>query len=315
MNIEKHLNSTSSSSSMGKKLTVEVCLISARGLPRHRWLKHQYYAIGWINEDDKYCTSIDASSNPNPVWNTKFSSTVIDSDSQNMSVNLNVEVYSREPVFLRETLVGCASVSLREFLCKFGKGFEGRGDVNRADVGSFQLRKMKSCKPQGFIDVSVKVSEENNATASCSFLGDAEGFNLQDSNGITSTKMDSTVPPFHVSGNHHQPSSNPYAHPIPYPSNYWQPATGPSYPRPSTTPPPPPPPQLPPYAGGYGPSYMNMPSSSGAGRGGVPGLGVGLGVGAVAAGAVMYDGDFMSGFELPTVMPNPSLTIAIDPPF
>ncbi|KAL9247787.1 hypothetical protein vseg_021179 [Gypsophila vaccaria] len=321
----------SDSPSTGKKLTVEVCLISARGLPRHRLLKHQYYAIGWINQDDKYCTSIDASGNPNPVWNTKFSSTVIvDSDQcRDVSLNLNVQVYSREPVFLRERLVGCADINLREFLRKYGTSSEGRNVVSRDDVGSFQLRKTKGGKPRGFIDVSVKVSEAADATTtSCSVLGDAEGFNLQDSSGITLATTDPTLPPFQVSENHHPSSANPYAHPIPYPKNYWQPpstgmpgyppATVPNYTRPVSTPPPPPPPAMPPYAGGYASSYMNMPSSSGGGRGVGPGFGVGMGVGGLAAGAVMYGasgGDFMSGFELPTVMPNPSMTIAIDPPF
>ena len=58
---------------------------------------------------------------------------------------------------------------------------------------------------------------------------------------------------------------------------------------------------------------MNMPSSSSsgprAGRSG-PGFAMGLGAGALAAGAVIFGDDLVSGFDLPT-----GFTISTDPPF
>lgn len=55
-----------------------------------------------------------------------------------------------------------------------------------------------------------------------------------------------------------------------------------------------------------------MPSSSGARPGPRvgPGFGMGLGAGALAAGAVIFGDDFVSGFDLPT-----GFTISTDPPF
>ena len=57
-----------------------------------------------------------------------------------------------------------------------------------------------------------------------------------------------------------------------------------------------------------------MPSSAGApGRGPRPGFAVG--VGELAAGAVIFGDDFMSGFDVPAGLQDVSLTISTDPPF
>lgn len=146
------------------KIWVEVCLISARGLRRSSSLwKLQWFAVGWIDPNNKYCTKIDASGKKNPVWRTKFAAVVDDSNFQDAA--LHVEVYSREPIFLRERLLGTATIALKEFLAKYSKNSEGsRSGIE--EVGSYQLRKKNSNKPQGFIDVSVCISEEREEPSS-----------------------------------------------------------------------------------------------------------------------------------------------------
>ncbi|KAJ4850021.1 hypothetical protein Tsubulata_014056, partial [Turnera subulata] len=137
---------------------VEVCLISARGLRRTSALwKLQWFAVGWIDPNNKYCTKIDASGNANPTWKTKFATLVDDSNFQDMA--LHVEVYSREPIFLRERLEGTASIVLKEFLAKYSKNSEASSS-GAEEVGSYQLRKRNSNKPQGFVDVSIHISED-----------------------------------------------------------------------------------------------------------------------------------------------------------
>lgn len=55
-----------------------------------------------------------------------------------------------------------------------------------------------------------------------------------------------------------------------------------------------------------------MPSSGAApGHSGRPGLGLGLGAGALAAGAVIFGDDFISGYDLPSA----SLNVSTDLPF
>ena len=154
------------------KIWIEVCLISARGLQRSSLWKLQWFAVGWVDPSNKYCTKIDASGNANPVWKTKFSTLVDDSESESkfQDLGLYVEVYSRDPIFLREKLQGTATVNLREFLAKHAnKSSEEASNPGRTqDVGSFQLRKGKSSKPHGFVDISIRISEEREETDSYS---------------------------------------------------------------------------------------------------------------------------------------------------
>lgn len=152
---------------MGKKIWVEVCLISARGLRRSSSLwKLQWYAVGWIHSDNKYCTKIDASGTPNPLWKTGFSTSLEfdppQPDLQDLA--LHVEVYSRDPIFLRESLFGSATVLLKEFLDKYSS------DSPVDEVGSFQLRKRNSNKPLGFVDISIRISQDREEPGS-SYLG------------------------------------------------------------------------------------------------------------------------------------------------
>ncbi|KAJ0657528.1 putative C2 domain-containing protein [Helianthus annuus] len=309
------------------KFWVEICLISARGLTRTSSLwKLQWFAVGWIDPNNKYCTKVDASGNANPVWKTKFSALVDDSDSRFEDLALSVEVYSRDPVFLKERLQGTASVGLKEFLDKQKNTSEGLKNVE--EVGSFQLRKKNSNKPQGFVDVSIQTSQEMNEDNS--YEGNDVGIKLRiRDHGVNlppraahsvyhlQENYSTPLPPgpsYHqpraappptyalTGGSNHQPPHNPLG-----PSYHQPPHTlGPSYHQPP-----------PPYNFGYlpssskdnlAPSYINMPPPSGAGA--RPGFAMGLGAGALAAGAAIFGDDFISGFDLPT-----GFTVSTDPPF
>ncbi|XP_071929787.1 uncharacterized protein [Coffea arabica] len=159
------------------KLWVEVCLISARGLRLTSALwKLQWFAVGWIDTNNKYCTRIDASGNANRVWKTKFSTVVDPSEPNFQDMALHVEVYSREPIFLRERLLGMTTVILKEFLEKYFKNSEVSNPVE--EVGSFQLRKKNTNKPRRFVDISIRISEEREESSS--YQGDEEGFKLMD---------------------------------------------------------------------------------------------------------------------------------------
>ncbi|MQL79806.1 hypothetical protein Taro_012258 [Colocasia esculenta] len=142
------------------KVRVEVCMVSARGLRRSSSLwKLQWFAVGWIDPNSKYCSKVDSSGSSNPTWNTKFSISVDDCNVNVQDLVLTIQVYRREPVFLGEKLHGSATVALKEFL---GKYADGSGSTDQ-EVGSFQLRKKKSGKPRGFVDVSVRVSRPQGA--------------------------------------------------------------------------------------------------------------------------------------------------------
>ncbi|XP_010244594.1 PREDICTED: uncharacterized protein LOC104588384 isoform X2 [Nelumbo nucifera] len=320
------------------KFRVEVCLISARGLRRSLSLwKLQWFAVGWVDPNNKYCTKIDASGNANPTWKTKFSAIIDGSESNLQDLALHIQVYSREPVFLREKLQGVAAVYLKEFLTKYMKNSPNVSSPGTEEVGSFQLRKKNSNKPQGFIDVSLRISEEREGESSNS--GNGEGFKLTGSHEYVPLAMEDGFKHFYPpqplptplgqSENYPQMNS-PNSHPMSFPIDNLNPslrgpsyklASGPSYCPPRTPPPPPPPSNV-----GYIPTfllradqlpttYVNMPSSGAAPirRSGEPGFAMGAGVGALAAGAVIFGDDFMSGFDFPAGLQDASLTISTDP--
>lgn len=148
-----------------KKIFVEICIISARGLSRKSssLLKPQWFSVGWLEPDNKYCTKIDASGSPNPTWKTKFSISVDQTDTKLERMILTIEVYRREPIFLRERLHGVATVKLQEFLDKYTHD----RDKTRSEfeeTASFQLRERNSGKPKGFVDVSVRISNKEPGT-------------------------------------------------------------------------------------------------------------------------------------------------------
>ncbi|KAL6541670.1 hypothetical protein OROGR_011156 [Orobanche gracilis] len=295
------------------KIRIEVCLISARGLRRNSCFhsKLQWFAVGWIDPDSKYCTNIDSPTNANPVWQTKFSRTVdpCSGETEFQDLALHVEVYSIEPFFLRKSLLGSADVVLREFLDKYDSK-SGVSNRTVEEIGSFQLRKKKSNKPVGFIDVSIRVSEEREEEEPGSSYtphsdGGGGGINLDSGYGY----LQAPTPHLHPNTSK-LPENDHFPHHHRFAGANHSAATWPDhYPNrpPSPSPPPPPSdigytPTCFPMHSNYEPnSYVNMPSSVAPprGRGTRPGFGMGIGAGALAAGSVIFGDDFMSGLDVP----------------
>ncbi|KAI4370481.1 hypothetical protein MLD38_018832 [Melastoma candidum] len=324
------------------RVSVQVCLISARGLrTSHSLWKRHWFAVGWIDPKDKYCSSVDCSGSPNPVWNTKFSSLVDDSE----VLNLHVQVYSRDPFFFTESLQGSTVLSLTEFL---RNRRDGSGKVE--DVGSYQLRKNNSRKHRGFVDVSVRILSEKGVKQP-HFYPEYEaveaaaggGIVLLDHNNRMTMSSQKDLAPAILKGPTALPLAaqkqpilsqpeQPYTLPTPFPAKCANPciggptypsAAGPSY-RPFHGRPPLPQPlqqtinHSQNYLTGenYGVTgtYVNLPSSS---VSAVPrGFGIGAGAGALAAGGMMFGDELMSGFDNPSgVRPHPSVSASWDPLF
>lgn len=138
------------------KISVEFCIISARGLGRKSsLLKPQWFSVAWVDPNSKYCTKVDASGNSHANWGTKFSLSVDEHDVGRQQMELTVEVYRREPIFLREHLQGAAVVQMKEYLDKFAHAEEHSGFIE--ETASFQLRRKKSDKAHGFVDISIRI--------------------------------------------------------------------------------------------------------------------------------------------------------------
>ncbi|KAL2339506.1 hypothetical protein Fmac_007446 [Flemingia macrophylla] len=320
---------------------LEVCLVSAHELQHSTSLwKRQWFAVGWIDLNSKYCTKVVDSGNANPVWRTNFVIPVEDSAPNIQDLALNVEVYSIDPIFFKEKLHGSTTIVLKEFLVEQVKNSEV-SKPRQQEVGSYQLRKRKSSKPRGFVDISIRISDEKEESNSHSgskegilLLDDGDGTQLTIEGGrIRQTYPQKPQASIHQPENHVQ-TNVPEFHSVPFTTaNFYDPYVGepsyhevgePSYLMPRTITPPPP---SPPRNAGYIPtfiprndglpsSYVDMPTSREAPCQRVPlGVAMGLGAGALAAGAVIFGDDFMSGFDVPPGPGDSSFNLEMDPPF
>lgn len=142
------------------KTCIEFCIISARGLGRRSsLLKPQWFSVAWIDPNSKYCTKVDGTGNSDPSWGMKFSASVDEHDLSSLQrMALTVEVYRREPIFLREHLQGTVVVQMKEYFDKFGRGKEHAEVI--AETASFHLRRKKSDKAHGLVDISIRIYKE-----------------------------------------------------------------------------------------------------------------------------------------------------------
>ncbi|KAJ6806453.1 uncharacterized protein M6B38_174580 [Iris pallida] len=304
------------------ELRIEICILSAHGLGRSSSLwKPQWFAVGWIDPNEKYCTKIDSSGSPNPSWKTRFSVPIDAANSNLQGLSLSVEVYRREPIFQREKLQGAATIALKEFFAKFK-----RGEAWVEETASFQLRKRNSGSPKGFVDVSVRVFEERPGDRSHSGFGEAfsspsNEIPLAIEDGPAITYPAQFQPSSFAQFENYTHNETCYSFPSRKDTNPAE--SSKEFHRPATPPPPPPPSHtglLPsPF---LGTTVHRLPeaciSLSGARPSrdtGDPDIASGLGAGALAAGAVIFGDDFLSNSSCPSGFEGGSLNVSTDPPF
>ncbi|XP_010232489.1 uncharacterized protein LOC100836938 isoform X2 [Brachypodium distachyon] len=304
------------------KISIEFCIISARGLGRKSsLLKPQWFAVGWVDPNSKYCTKVDTSGHSDANWGTKFSLSVEEHDLALQRMELTVEVYRREPIFLTEHLQGAVTVQMKEYLDKFACSEEHSGVTE--DTGSFQLRRKKSDKAHGFVDISIRICKEKDDN------GSGEGLKYPDQVGITLAIEDGPVysyPP--LPSNHYRGRTKDVDHysnampvtprtrsdPPPSGSSYsYQPPMVPSLPPPTSYPS-----FFPPQYTGRDQvpqNYINIPPRKYAGQNGATNFGMGLGAGALAAGTMIFGETLLPGPSLSAGIDGPSLSVSNAAPF
>ncbi|ONK61750.1 uncharacterized protein A4U43_C08F33190 [Asparagus officinalis] len=198
-------------------------------------------------------------------------------------------------IFTREKLQGTAIIMLEEFLMKFGR-YEALSGSEAEETISLPLRKKNSAKPQGHVDVSIRVFEEKEGVYSHSDAGLGEGFRYADSNSNSFSDRQVTSYPNQSQRPQHSPFENqthnrplhPYNHSALNTTNYEEQE---AHNRARTPSPPPPPSNT-----GFLPTLfpdtcINMPGS-----------------GAFAAAALIFGDDFLSGSSFPS-------SVSTDPSF
>ncbi|KAL6853563.1 hypothetical protein ACP4OV_019592 [Aristida adscensionis] len=311
------------------KTSVEFCVISARGLGRRSsLLKPQWFSVAWVDPNSKYCTKVDASGNSDPSWGTKFSVSVDQHDPSLQRMALTVEVYRRDPIFLREHLQGTAVIQMKEYFDKFSHRKEEQSEVIE-ETASFQLRRKKSDKAHGFVDISVRICKEEDDHAP--FSGSHDGSKYPNQAGITLAIEDGPVysyPPLpsrHFRGHSQDDDNNGNTMPLTpttHPDPSWSGSESYSY-RPPMVPQTLPPPSSNPSffspaypARGQVPqNYINLPPRRIAGQNGAPNLGMGIGAGALAAGTLIFGENLLPGSNFSTGLHGASLAVSTDAPF
>uniref|UniRef100_A0A0D3B644 C2 domain-containing protein n=1 Tax=Brassica oleracea var. oleracea TaxID=109376 RepID=A0A0D3B644_BRAOL len=191
---------------------IEICLISARGLrigPGFgcSLLKHQLHAVGWIDPKNKFCTTVSASRSDNPHWRTRVI-TSLDDDDNSMIHALYAEVYSRKPIFLTKKFHGSVFVPLKEFFTKYKNQKSSSGSVFEETI-SCQLTKENSSKPQGSVNVSIRIAAERQDFEGSAGQNDMAGSSQQTFATLNQPNSSNSfsLPP----DNHYFPMPNPNA--------------------------------------------------------------------------------------------------------
>lgn len=315
--------------------SIEVCIISARGLKRSNPLyKLRTLCVAWINPGHKYCSKIDKIGDTHPTWNMKFSCIVdaLELEEDKESASLHVEVHSQEPLFHYSKVQCSATIPLKEFVAK---SINADGDYTES--ASFQLR-TPSDKARGMVDVWIKIGRRFDPQASYD-SGSSTSTNEityeQDAEPVTAypaappSKM-----PLGRPGNF-RPPNFPYTYPLEeIPASGQSQVQGPArpprnfnYPRPPPIWPPMASQPVPPFMGSWPQeNYIGLPGSrparnnyAGAGQHQGLGLGAGALAGAAAGGLMLgLDGTALQNGLSDSIMSQfhgGSLSISSDPFF
>lgn len=315
--------------------SIEVCIISARGLKRSNPLyKLRTLCVAWINPGHKYCSKIDKIGDTHPTWNMKFSCIVdaLELEEDKESASLHVEVHSQEPLFHYSKVQCSATIPLKEFVAK---SINADGDYTES--ASFQLR-TPSDKARGMVDVWIKIGRRFDPQASYD-SGSSTSTNEityeQDAEPVTAypaappSKM-----PLGRPGNF-RPPNFPYTYPLEeIPASGQSQVQGPvrpprnfNYPRPPPIWPPMASQPVPPFMGSWPQeNYIGLPGSrparnnyAGAGQHQGLGLGAGALAGAAAGGLMLgLDGTALQNGLSDSIMSQfhgGSLSISSDPFF
>lgn len=310
--------------------SIEVCIISARGLKRSNPLyKLRTLCVAWINPEHKYCSKIDKIGDTHPTWNMKFSCIVdaLKLEEDKELASLQVEVHSQEPLFHYSKLACSATIPLKEFVAK-----SNNADGEYTESASFQLR-TPSGKARGLVDVWIKVGRRFDPQASY------DSGSSTSTNGITFEEDAEPVTAYPAAPPSKMPSGRPgnfpppnfpYTYPVQEtPASAQGPAGPPhnfNYPRPPIRPPMASQP-VPPFMGSWPQeNYIGLPGSrparnNYAGAGQHQGLGLGAGaLAGAAAGGLMFglDGTALQNGLSDSIMSQfhgGSLSISSDPFF
>uniref|UniRef100_A0A0D9VMK5 C2 domain-containing protein n=1 Tax=Leersia perrieri TaxID=77586 RepID=A0A0D9VMK5_9ORYZ len=132
---------------------LEVTVISAQDL--HRRFGHRRvraFAVAWADEAHKLRTGVDLASGADPTWNDRFLFRVDDSFLRSDTAAVTVEVRSPRRILGGDAVLGVTRIVVSTFV---GMSSASSATTRRRQVAALQLRRPRSLRPQGIVNVAV----------------------------------------------------------------------------------------------------------------------------------------------------------------
>ncbi|KAL6911232.1 hypothetical protein ACP4OV_000037 [Aristida adscensionis] len=137
---------------------LEVTLISAQDLHRRRFgPRVRAYAVAWTDESQKLRTGVDRAGGAVPTWNDRFLFRVGDAFLRSDTAAVTVEVRRARGLGLGVAVGGDPVLGFTRIVASTFVRAPGTVPTHGRQVAALQLRRPRSLRPQGIVNVAVSL--------------------------------------------------------------------------------------------------------------------------------------------------------------
>ncbi|KAL6635339.1 hypothetical protein ACP70R_028010 [Stipagrostis hirtigluma subsp. patula] len=155
---DEYSTSSSPSPSQSPFHLLEVTVISAQDLHRRRFgPRVRAYAVAWADAAQKMRTDVDRAGGAVPTWNDRFLFRVDDAFVRSETAAVTVEVRGARRLG-GDPVLGYTRIVASTFLRA-----SGSGPAHGRHVAALQLRRPRSLRPQGIVNVAVSLLDDARA--------------------------------------------------------------------------------------------------------------------------------------------------------
>ncbi|KAF0933407.1 hypothetical protein E2562_018514 [Oryza meyeriana var. granulata] len=161
---------------------LEVTVISAQDLHRRFGRRVRAYAVAWADDAHKLRTDVDLAGGADPTWNDRFLFRVDDEFLQSDTAAVTVEVRAARRLLGGDAVLGVTRIVVSTFVGPSGLTSSSTRGTTGRQVASLQLRRPRSLRPQGIVNVAVALLDATDARAVplCSAPDSPDAFSVKD---------------------------------------------------------------------------------------------------------------------------------------
>ncbi|KAL5211460.1 hypothetical protein ABZP36_022307 [Zizania latifolia] len=157
---------------------LEVTVISAQDLHRRFGRRVRAYAVAWADDAHKLRTGVDREGGGDPTWNDRFLFRVDDAFLRSETAAITVEVRAARRLGA-DPVLGLTRIVVSTFVGPSGSASSTRGTTGR-QVAALQLRRPRSLRPQGIVNVAVALLDGTDARTVPSAPDSPDAFSVKD---------------------------------------------------------------------------------------------------------------------------------------